>query len=78
MDKETIIKSATKTKRVITVEDNIVAGGMGDAVADVLKDLNIPVIKLGINDKFVTHGSVDKLLTELGLDRDAILKVIEQ
>ena len=78
LDKETIIKSATKTKRVITVEDNIVAGGMGDAVADVVKDLNIPVTKLGIGDRFVTHGHVNQLLTELGLDRDAILKVIEE
>ena len=51
---------------------------MGDAVSDVLKDLNIPVTKLGINDMFVTHGSVGELLTELKLDKDAILKVIEE
>lgn len=78
LDKDAIIKSAFKTKRVITVEDNIIAGGMGDTVSDALKELNISVTKLGINDRFVTHGKVDQLLTELKLDKEAILKVIEE
>ena len=78
IDKEAIIKSATKTGRVITVEDNLVSGGMGDRVAEILKELKIPVTKLGINDRFVTHGSVDELLKELKLDKDSILKVIEE
>ena len=78
IDKESIIKSAVKTGRVITVEDNIVSGGMGDVVSDLLKELKIPVTKLGINDRFVTHGSVPELLKELRLDKDAIKKVIEE
>lgn len=78
LDKDTIIKSAVKTGRVITVEDNLVSGGMGDKVSEALKELNIPVTKLGINDRFVTHGKVDELLHELKLDKDSILKVIEE
>ncbi len=78
LDKEAIIKSASKTGRVITVEDNLISGGMGDKVAEILKELKIPVTKLGIYDRFVTHGSVDELLKELKLDKDSILKVIEE
>jgi 1-deoxy-D-xylulose-5-phosphate synthase len=78
IDKDAIIKSASKTGRVITVEDNIVSGGLGDKVAEILEELKIPVTKLGIDDRFVTHGKVDELLRELKLDKDSILKVIEE
>lgn len=78
IDKDAIIKSAVKTGRVITVEDNLVSGGMGDKVSEALKELKIPVTKLGIYDRFVTHGKVDELLKELKLDKDSILKVIEE
>lgn len=76
IDKDTIIKSALKTKRVITVEDNIIKGGMGELVEDVLKGLDVSVTKLGIDDKFVTHGKVDELLAECGLGANDIKKVI--
>ena len=78
IDKDTIIKSALKTKRVITVEDNIIKGGMGELVEDVLRGLDISVIKLGIDDKYVTHGKVNQLLEELGLSAQDIKKVILQ
>jgi len=78
IDKDTIIKSAIKTGRVITVEDNLTAGGMGDVVLNILKELKIPVTKLGISDRYVTHGNVSELLKELKLDAEAIKKVIEE
>lgn len=78
IDKEAIVSSALKTRRVITVEDNLISGGMGDAVSEILKELNIPVTKLGINDRYVTHGNVENLLKELRLDGESVKKVIEE
>jgi 1-deoxy-D-xylulose-5-phosphate synthase len=55
---------------VVTVEDNVLAGGFGSAVAEVLADEQVgtPLLRLGIPDRFLPHGKRDVLLTELGLD----------
>ena len=55
---------------VATVEDNVLAGGFGSAVAEVLADEAVatPLLRLGIPDKFLPHGKREVLLAELGLD----------
>ena len=55
---------------VATVEDNVLAGGFGSAVAEVLTDQEVrtPLLRLGIPDQFLPHGKRDALLAELGLD----------
>jgi 1-deoxy-D-xylulose-5-phosphate synthase len=55
---------------VVTVEDNVLAGGFGSAVAEVLADEEVatPLLRLGIPDQFLPHGKRDLLLAELGLD----------
>lgn len=49
-------------------------GGMGAAVLEALSDLNIsvPVLRLSVPDCFVTHGAMDKLLAEVGLDAEGL------
>ncbi len=76
IDKDAIIKSAIKTKRVVTVEDNIVKGGMGETISDILKELDVKVVNLGIKDSFVKHGKTSELLDEIGLGGKDIQKVI--
>ena len=53
IDKEIIIKSAKETKKIITVEDHNIIGGLGSAVCEVLAE-NYPtrVYRMGINDRF--------------------------
>jgi 1-deoxy-D-xylulose-5-phosphate synthase len=55
---------------VVTVEDNVMAGGFGSAVAEVLADEEVrtPLLRLGIPDRFLPHGKREQLLAELGLD----------
>jgi 1-deoxy-D-xylulose-5-phosphate synthase len=59
---------------VATAEDNVLAGGFGSAVAEVLTDQEIrtPLLRLGIPDQFLPHGKRDALLAELGLDAAGI------
>ena len=73
LDKEAI-KSAAQTKLVVTIEDGVISGGVGEAVLEVLSDeqLHIPVLNLGIPDCFVDQGNVDLLFKDLGLDAQGI------
>ena len=61
---------AAAHRLVATVEDNVLAGGFGSAVTEVLTDAEIrtPLLRLGIPDHFLPHGKRDALLAELDLD----------
>jgi 1-deoxy-D-xylulose-5-phosphate synthase len=61
---------ASSHRLVVTVEDNVLAGGFGAAVAEVLADEEVgtPLLRLGIPDQFLQHGKRETLLAELGLD----------
>lgn len=76
IDKEMIIKSAKKTKRVLTVEEHSVIGGLGSAVSEVLSE-NCPTFmkRMGINDTFGESGSANELIKKYGLDPEHIFKV---
>jgi 1-deoxy-D-xylulose-5-phosphate synthase len=53
---------------VVTVEDNVVTGGFGAAVAEQLAPLGIPVTLVGVPSTFIPHGSQALLFQRLGLD----------
>jgi 1-deoxy-D-xylulose-5-phosphate synthase len=61
---------ASAHRLVVTVEDNVLAGGFGSGVTEVLADaqVTVPVERLGIPDRFLAHGKRDAVLAELGLD----------
>ncbi|MCX8031500.1 MAG: 1-deoxy-D-xylulose-5-phosphate synthase [Thermodesulfovibrionales bacterium] len=66
-------------KKIITIEENILAGGLGAAVLETLNDMqknNLLVKRLGIKDSFIEHGSQHILRKELGLDVGGIYKEI--
>jgi 1-deoxy-D-xylulose-5-phosphate synthase len=64
-----IADEARKARLVVTVEDNIVAGGFGDAVCRLLrdKDVGTPVKTFGLPQQFLAHGTRDEVLDEVGL-----------
>ncbi len=69
LDFETIINSAKKTNRVITVENHSIIGGLGSAVCEVLSE-NYPVkvTRLGTNDEFGQSGDAKQLMEYYGLN----------
>ncbi len=79
IDKEMVIKCAKETKKLISVEDHNVIGGLGTAIADVLVE-NYPtkLTKIGINDTFGKSGKAEELIEYYGLTAENIMKVIKE
>jgi transketolase len=68
LDAETIIRSAKRTKRVLTVEEAQITGGLGGAVAELLSEqCPVPVYRMGMQDRFGESGNPDELLEHFGL-----------
>jgi 1-deoxy-D-xylulose-5-phosphate synthase len=74
IDIELIEWLAKANDYLVTVEENVVAGGAGSAVAEALAELGIvvPILHLGLPDKFIDHGDPALLLTKCGLDAKGI------
>jgi 1-deoxy-D-xylulose-5-phosphate synthase len=64
---------------LVTVEENVVTGGAGSAVAEALaaEGVAVPILHLGLPDAFVDHGDPAQLLADCGLDAAGISKAIE-
>jgi len=78
LDEELIVESAKKTKKVVTVEEHSIIGGLGSAVCDTLSSqCPTPVYKIGINDVFGESGSAGALLKKYKLDADGIYEQIK-
>lgn len=74
IDKELIVKSAKETKRIITVEDHNIIGGLGTAVCDVLsEEYPTKVEKMGVPDCFGRSGKAEELLRYYKIDSTAIV-----
>lgn len=79
LDKKTIIKSAKKTGKVITVEDHQINGGLGDAVANLLSQHHPTKMKIhGVNDVFGESGTYEELYHKYGLSSQKIYDEIKQ
>jgi len=78
IDKEVIIKSASKTKAVLTAEEHTIYGGMGSAVAEVLvENCPVPMKMMGIREKFGVSGTPEELYEYFGLSVANIVKEAE-
>lgn len=77
IDKEAIIKCAKETKRIITIEDHNIIGGLGSTVCEVLSE-NYPVKveRMGINDSFGKSGKAQKLMKYFKIDAESIVEKI--
>lgn len=68
LDKKTILKSAEKTKYVVTAEEAQITGGLGGAVAELLaEELPTPLHRVGVKDRFGESGTPTELLEHFGL-----------
>ena len=75
IDKDLIIKCAKETKKLISVEDHSIIGGLGSAISEVLTD-NYPkkLVRMGIDDTFGRSGRAEDLMKYYGIDKNAIVE----
>ena len=75
IDKDLIIKCAKETKKLISVEDHSIIGGLGSAISEVLTD-NYPqkLVRMGIDDTFGRSGRAEDLIKYYGIDKNAIVE----
>ena len=81
LDQEKVHALAGRFSRMVTIEDNNLAGGFGSAVLESLMDQHqsADVLRFGIKDEFVEHGRVDRLFEYLDLDPESMVeKIIQQ
>lgn len=78
LDEKILEEVAQRYSRIITVEDGTVEGGLGSAVLEWMADHGYKpdVVRLGLPDNFVEHGTPQQLYEKLGIDKDGIIKVI--
>lgn len=69
-----------KFKRIITIENGVIAGGLGSAVLEFMADHGYtPFVKrIGVPDQFIEHGSIPELYKLCGMDADSIAEIIRQ
>ena len=79
LDEELITNIGKRFKRVITIEDGVIRGGVGEAVAALLSKsgLHPEITTLGIGDNFVEQGTPEQLYAECGYDENALFELLK-
>jgi 1-deoxy-D-xylulose-5-phosphate synthase len=80
LDSACVLDIARRHKAIVTIEDNAVAGGAGDAVLQCLQQhsVTIPSLALGIPDRFIEHGSREENLADAGLDLASLRSAVHR
>jgi 1-deoxy-D-xylulose-5-phosphate synthase len=80
LDENLVIELAARHRALVTIEENAIAGGAGDAVAEVLafRGTAPPHLRIGIPDRFIEHGSRESCLADAGLDAAGLSASIER
>ncbi len=78
LDESMLLDVARKHELVVTLEENALAGGAGSAVQECLarRHVQVPLLQLGLPDRFIEHGTRDEALRDAGLDRESIRQAI--
>ncbi|MDN5849696.1 MAG: 1-deoxy-D-xylulose-5-phosphate synthase [Nitrococcus sp.] len=79
LDTELLVELAASHELLVTVEDNVVAGGAGSAVGEALakEGIQVSLLQLGLPDRFIDHGSQEDQLAAVGLDGEGILAALQ-
>ena len=79
LDEKAILDSVGKTKCVVSAEEHMLNGGLGDAVAQVLsRHMPLPQEYVGVNDTFGESGTPDELMVKYGLDTPNIVEAVKK
>jgi len=78
LDAELIVQLAGNHSLLVSIEENAVIGGAGSEIERVLAErgIRVPLLRLGLPDRFIDHGEQNQLLAELGLDKDGIVRAV--
>ena len=79
LDNEAILKSVAKTKAVVTAEEHMENGGLGESVSSLLsRELPTPIEMVAVQDTFGESGAPDELLEKYGLSSESIITATEK
>ncbi|MBK8319032.1 MAG: 1-deoxy-D-xylulose-5-phosphate synthase [Betaproteobacteria bacterium] len=80
LDIDLIVELAGNHSLLVSIEENAIIGGAGSEIERALAErgLNVPLLRLGLPDRFIDHGDQTRLLAELGLDKDGILRTVRE
>jgi transketolase len=79
LDEKAILDSVRKTRCVVTAEEHMLNGGLGEAVSQVLtRHLPTPQEYVGVNDTFGESGTPDELMTKYGLDAIDVINAVKR
>jgi len=80
LDTALVLDMAARHDLLVTIEENVVAGGAGAAVAEALAAADRPagILHIGYPDRFVDQGDQQQLLASIGLDTDSVIRVIRE
>jgi len=80
LDRQAVLDAARRHQRLVTVEENAIAGGAGSGVNELLasEGVQTPVLNIGLEDRFVQHGTRAECLHQAGLDVEGILARINR
>jgi 1-deoxy-D-xylulose-5-phosphate synthase len=79
LDEELVVALAARHRALVTIEENAIQGGAGSAVGELLsaEGVQVPLLQLGIPDRFIEHGSRDSCLAAAGLDAAGLAASVE-
>jgi 1-deoxy-D-xylulose-5-phosphate synthase len=80
LDEKLVMSLAARHRAIITIEENAIMGGAGSGVSELLTShgVQLPLLHIGIPDRFIEHGSRDTCLAAAGLDHAGITTSVEQ
>jgi len=81
LDRELILSSASSIRKILTIEENVLDGGFGSAVLELLSQnglTGVTVKRLGIQDEFVEHAAQAELRSQYGLDEEGVFRAAKE
>ena len=80
LDEKMVLSIASRHRAIITIEENAISGGAGSGVGELLTAaaLQVPMLHIGIPDRFIEHGTRDTCLARAGLDLAGLTAQVEQ
>ena len=79
LDNDAVLKSAMKTRCIVTAEEHQMNGGLGDSIAQLLsREFPTPLEMVAVNDSFGESGTPDQLMVKYGLDTPDIIKAVQR
>ena len=78
IDKDMLLESSGKVSLIVTVEDNVIPGGMGEEINNILINTGVKVVNIGWPDKFIEHGTCEELYIKYKMDSSSIAERIKR